>query len=366
MKDCKNIHPLLSLDLEGVLSKKEKALVEKHLAVCITARREKEQFERMRKTLQGQPEPPVPADLHARIMSRLGLAAQETPKVIPWKRPFLLAAAMLLVVVFMDRLPEWKADALRPDPEGFAPQPGKSMEQEVPAERMEGLRQSRRDRMQKKKETRASEKKAPPIHQPASMEKALGKDAEKDGGALGMAAADSMVESRMEENAPALPPSTAPAAKSSAAPASVPGPSYNAEGVASSNEAERSLNTLKLTKEFSALYWKGDNGPTEPREALLTDAASFSEVWRSLRPGQKEPAVDLEKDTMLYLAAGPRPTGGYQVVVLGLQEGTEKLVVRYKVQAPTPGTLVTQVVTHPWALQAIPKPTQPIIFVQEE
>jgi len=367
MKDCKAIHPLLSLDLEGVLSKKEKALVEKHLAVCITARCEKEQFERMRKALQDQPEPPVPADLHERIMSRLGLAAQETPKVIPWKRPFLLAAAMLLVVVFMDRLPEWKADALRPDPESFAPQPkGSSMEQEVPAERMEGLRQARRDKARKKKETRAVEKKAPPVHQPASMERALGKDAEKDSGALGMAAADSMMEDKAEE-APGLPPSTAPAAKSAAAPAPATSSFSGVEGATQPTEAERTqekLNTLSLSKEVTGKFWKGQGGEEKERQELITDGESFRKYWSALGKGPV-PVVDFSTEAVVLFFTGTQTNPPPWAKITRMEERDGTLRIYHRLEQRKDSFTFFDFTTA-WSMQVIPKPIQPVVFVKEE
>jgi len=358
MKDCKNIHPLLSLDLEGVLSQKEKAQVEKHLAFCITARREKEQFERMRKALQGLPEPPVPADLHGRIMSRLGLATREAPKVIPWKRPFLLAAAMLLVVVFMDRLPEWKEDALRPDPENFAPQPAtSSMEREVPSRDL-----ARRDVLEKKKETRASGKRAPGKVERTSQEKDLGQAEGAAQGNLGRLATDAAADQGMEEAAPAQPSSAVPSAKSAAAPEAL---FQKAEEPTQSNEAERDMNTLKLSKEVSGLVWRGNNGIKEGTyEELVTDPKVFQALWAKLRPGQRTPEVDFGKDSVLYLEV-TTPSLGHHAVITDLEERAGTLAVHYKVQLPAPyGGL--DMMGEEWILQVIPKPTKPVTFIREK
>src|SRR5258708_30967150 len=72
MKDCKKIHPLLSFYIEGKLTPAERNQVDKHLGACETARAGLEHVRHLLEGLRSLPEPEVPADLHGKIMAKLG------------------------------------------------------------------------------------------------------------------------------------------------------------------------------------------------------------------------------------------------------------------------------------------------------
>jgi len=98
MKDCKKIHPLLSLYRENQLSAREKAAVEKHVAECPAAREELKQEVRLNKALKELPEPKMPRDLHDKIMTRL--YGKPAPSRVWPRASWGLAAAAGLAFIF--------------------------------------------------------------------------------------------------------------------------------------------------------------------------------------------------------------------------------------------------------------------------
>jgi hypothetical protein len=57
--------------------------------------------------------------------------------------------------------------------------------------------------------------------------------------------------------------------------------------------------------------------------------------------------IDWDKQMLLVIYGGQHPTGGYRVELDGLDVKDKELVVRWKLIAPKPGAIVTQVVTRP-------------------
>lgn len=66
--------------------------------------------------------------------------------------------------------------------------------------------------------------------------------------------------------------------------------------------------------------------------------------------------------TYLLVAAGEKPTGGYQVAFTEVRQADGKLVVRVSVLAPQPGSSVITAVTYPVGVARIPQTALPVTF----
>ncbi|HTC22191.1 MAG TPA: protease complex subunit PrcB family protein, partial [bacterium] len=96
---------------------------------------------------------------------------------------------------------------------------------------------------------------------------------------------------------------------------------------------------------------------------MVTDAVTFQQDWQELRPGESVPQVDFTAQVVVFLQAGQEPTAGYSIRISSLEEKTDQLVVHYKVESPAAAE--AQVITHPWSMQVIPKPSEPVIFQKD-
>jgi hypothetical protein len=61
----------------------------------------------------------------------------------------------------------------------------------------------------------------------------------------------------------------------------------------------------------------------------------------------KVKSIDWTKQMIVAITVGSKPTGGYSVEVLGLTVKDKALTVRWKLNSPGPGDVVTQVISFP-------------------
>src|SRR5258708_30849450 len=102
MKDCKKIHPLLSLYREKALTAAEKNRVEAHINRCADARLELENLAHLDRILRELPEPKPPHDLHNKIMARVRGNVLTLPKPHRlWNWAFVPVAAAAAIMVFV-------------------------------------------------------------------------------------------------------------------------------------------------------------------------------------------------------------------------------------------------------------------------
>src|SRR3954447_20602851 len=87
--------------------------------------------------------------------------------------------------------------------------------------------------------------------------------------------------------------------------------------------------------------------PAAQAMGLAPDGRSQTQATRTLAQAFKVPTIDWEKQMVIVVTAGAKPTGGYSVEVLGVEAKDKTLTVRWKLNAPGPDSIVTQAFTHP-------------------
>ena len=388
MKDCKKIHPLLALYKEGQLSSSEKSKVEKHLGLCADARKELEQFSGLIKALHEMPEPDVPADLHDKIMAKLGRNVTPFPQSHGCGLPaWALSAAAIALFVLLNQYPHWqdtlRVNKPRQDQEvtGGAPNPTAPISANAPEnEKSKNINTIKP----------ASAPKAFVDHYAALQPQAVGATAKSEPKLKDQAADEIMAGAQKENNDSERDYSAAPvsgnltfnaepaeaktarsqkkseaeaptALGSASAPAAAPpAPAPIVESLDKSEKA------LTYSREESVTTWKGNNGPaTVESQELVTDEATFQKYWNIPHPGEAPPAVDFTTQAVVVLMAGGKPTAGYSIYVSRLEEKADQLVIHYRVDSPAPDAVTAQILTNPWALQIIPKPSKPVVFVKD-
>jgi hypothetical protein len=363
MRDCKKIHPLLSLYyMEKELPSSEQNRVDLHLKACPEARQELEDYKRLRAASLAMSEPKAPRDLHEKIMARV------TGKVRPPARPnrfwawapagFAAAAALLflilnpltqtkktLVIAELPKALDEKTASSRAYPNNEASADlNANISQGSSNEVVTDLGNKPLVMAQAKKEMK-SKRKAPstPFVAMAGLN-----EPRAGNNTLALASKPVNASEAPMEAAPAIP---------AAASAMAPPTPYPTEGT---------LQAISLSKQITALTWTGNNAPaTVENEELVTDAVTFKLDWQQLRPGETVPEVDFTSQAVLLLMAGEEPTTGYSIHVSTLEEKTDQLVIHYNVNSPAPGTVEAQVLTHPWSMQVIPKPIKTIVFQKD-
>jgi hypothetical protein len=107
-------------------------------------------------------------------------------------------------------------------------------------------------------------------------------------------------------------------------------------------KAERLM--VKTQDEWAAL-WKRHAGEAQAAEA---------------------PKVDWSKEMVLAAFMGTHNTGGYALQITSAREQDGKLVVQVEAKVPKPGGFVTQTITSPFHMVAVPKSTLPVTWTAGE
>jgi len=107
------------------------------------------------------------------------------------------------------------------------------------------------------------------------------------------------------------------------------------------------LLTFKILQAGS--YAKQDM--SSPAMIVVQDANTFRNLWNNGEP----PVIDFKKQTVVFLYAGEKMTGGFSIGVKSVKKRGKEIVIDAPIEGPPRGGVVTQVITHPYAVVAIPK-----------
>jgi hypothetical protein len=134
---------------------------------------------------------------------------------------------------------------------------------------------------------------------------------------------------------------------------------------ASGASADRLVKTASL-ENLPLQSWTGDNSPQASElQKLLSTEEDFKNYWQVLKSGQPEPSVDFTKQSVVLLAAGQEPTSGYSIHILRTENNESGIVLHYRVVSPPAGAVTAQVITYPWLMQVIGKPSQALTFQKD-
>ena len=378
MKDCKKIHPLLSLYLEGELSARENKAVRRHLSSCPEARKELVRLKKLKSALKRLPEPRPPRDLHEKIMARLRGRGAVRGKVLEFNWPIgLTAAAAALALFVLVQYPHWTGPssptalsapqgrtlAMKKEPIGStvpsAPKNLDVVQNYAPAtsvvnsERERPLMMARKAKIEERPMAalgpRAMNASAPP---------AAAAPPQPDGSTLqGAEVPEESVTNVTDRTLQSSNPMAAalPTVFANATPVKAPLSTDMAAKV-----------QMAFGSQQAQTVWSGSFSPvTVESQLVVTDPVSWKAQWDSLQPGQPLPTVDFTAKTVLILNAGNQPTTGWSIQVTKLEDSPNQLIVHYQVIAPAPGAVTGQMVTRPWVIQVITQPSKPVTFIRD-
>jgi hypothetical protein len=110
-------------------------------------------------------------------------------------------------------------------------------------------------------------------------------------------------------------------------------------------------------------------GIDKPARLVIKDAKAWAELWNNVHsrvtPRPPVPDVDFQKHMVIAVFMGMRPTGGYSISVAKVQfdKQTDKLVVTVEEIAPSPGSIVIQLITQPYHIVVVPRTDKEVQFV---
>ena len=98
------------------------------------------------------------------------------------------------------------------------------------------------------------------------------------------------------------------------------------------------------------------------RQVVVRSTAEWTALWKSHDFDRPVPRIDFDKEMVLAVFMGSRPTGGYAVAITSVAERDGSLVVGYRETSPRPGMMTTQILTFPFHIVAVPKRAGTVVF----
>ncbi len=91
------------------------------------------------------------------------------------------------------------------------------------------------------------------------------------------------------------------------------------------------------------------------RQVVVRSSEEWTAFWKTHTFDKPAPRVDFDKEMVLGVFMGNRPTGGYSVTIGSVAERDGSLVVTYSETSPRPGAMTAQVLTFPYHIVAVAK-----------
>ena len=94
-------------------------------------------------------------------------------------------------------------------------------------------------------------------------------------------------------------------------------------------------------------------GIGESRRLVIRDANAWAQFWSELGVGDR-PSVDFNHDVVVAVAAGQRPTGGYEIAIDRVTQSDGQLTVEVVERTPGPNCMTTASLTQPVDVVVLP------------
>ncbi len=117
---------------------------------------------------------------------------------------------------------------------------------------------------------------------------------------------------------------------------------------------------------FETLVAEIHSGLAEPRREVVRDAAGWSRLWADIHAGTTPapplPTVDFDRDMLIAVASGTRPSGGFSIKVRSVATRGGRLEVVVLETCPAADAVVTTELTQPVEVVRLTKRTEPVAF----
>ena len=94
-------------------------------------------------------------------------------------------------------------------------------------------------------------------------------------------------------------------------------------------------------------------GVGEARRLVIRDANAWAQFWSELGAGER-PEVDFTRDVVIVVAAGQRPTGGYEIAIDRVTQANRELTIEVIERTPGPNCMTTASLTQPVDVVTVP------------
>ncbi len=116
-----------------------------------------------------------------------------------------------------------------------------------------------------------------------------------------------------------------------------------------------------------ATSWMGNHsGISKSQQLVIKKLDGWQKLWSQVHESQEPmpavPKIDFSTHMVVGYFLGQRSSGGYSVSIEDIKETSEEIIVIISQTSPGRGSIVSQVITSPYAIQAIPKSDKKVVF----
>jgi hypothetical protein len=131
---------------------------------------------------------------------------------------------------------------------------------------------------------------------------------------------------------------------------------------------------VKVTR-FRSYYpvpwsFESDSGIPEPLQVVIRDGETWREMWKRIyrwsSPLPLLPKIDFSKETVVVVALGGRPSGGYGIIIDRACERDDRLEIFVSSHSPGKGCFLTGSITAPVDIVMLPKTERSVVFRETE
>ena len=91
------------------------------------------------------------------------------------------------------------------------------------------------------------------------------------------------------------------------------------------------------------------------RQVVVRTADEWTKLWTQHAGERPRPSVDFNKEMVIAIFMGSRPSAAFTIEITGVEEQAGMLVVSYKETRPAPDRVAAQILTSPFHIVAVPK-----------
>lgn len=116
--------------------------------------------------------------------------------------------------------------------------------------------------------------------------------------------------------------------------------------------AAQTSTKLTVDVSFQTVVKGSRSGVREPLQIVIRSQAEWDALWKrhvSIETNPPPPpAIDFNKQIVIGVFLGEKPTGGYDVEIIRAEQTDGALVIHYREKNPPPGGIVIQALTQPF------------------
>ncbi len=128
--------------------------------------------------------------------------------------------------------------------------------------------------------------------------------------------------------------------------------------------SERGVDSFPIRRLEKGSY----GGVVERRQVVIKDKTDWERLWGAhqaqSQPPRPIPEIDFAREMVIFVAMGQQFTGGFAIEIEKVEAARRRLRIAFRRKAPPSGAMVSQALSAPFEIVAVPKSNLPTEFVE--